>query len=81
MKKANPTSLQLPGPRIWTAKDLADFFGMTVFWVYKRTKEKAGDPPPRCPGIGRLRFDTHSEAFRQWMSRQLGWIETGEDDA
>ena len=64
--------LQLPGPRIWKPKYLADFLGYSLHWVYKRTKSGAEDPPPRCPGLGRLRFDTESEAFQDWIIRQMG---------
>lgn len=77
-------SIQLPGPRIWGPADLAKFFGFTIHWTYKITRKKAMDPPPRCPGLGRLRFDTQSREFQEWMMRQLGYsnaIDTqGEQD-
>ena len=77
------TYLQLPGPRIWGPRDLAKFLGFSVHWVYKRTRTGAEDPPPRCPGLRRLRFDTHSEKFLEWLMRQIGntyCIDNAEND-
>ena len=65
-------SLNLPEPRIWTPKHLAEFLGISISWVYKRTEAAAEDPIPRVPGVGRLRFDTHAPIFQAWMRRQLG---------
>lgn len=65
-------ALNLPPPRVWTPKHLADFLSVSVSWVYKRTMEKADDPIPRVSGIGLLRFDTSSPLFQDWMRRQLG---------
>lgn len=62
--------LDLPGPRIWGPKHLADFLGVSVSWVYKRTASEAEDPIPRVKGVGRLRFDTHAPAFQAWLRRQ-----------
>jgi hypothetical protein len=72
--------LNLPEPRIWKPKHLADFLGLSVHWVYKRTEGNAEDPIPRIPGVGRLSFDTHSPSFQQWISRQLGYVDTGESN-
>lgn len=58
------------GSRIWSAEDLARHFGFSIHWVYKITRKKAIDPPPRCPGLGRLRFDTSAKNFQDWMARQ-----------
>ena len=77
-KRALPM-LDLPAPRIWTPKHLAEFLGVSVHWVYKRTEAAAEDPIPRVAGVGRLRFDTHSPRFQTWMRRQLGYaIDIGE---
>ena len=62
--------LELPGPRIWTLKHLADFLGVSASWVYQRTTASADDPIPRVAGVGRLRFDTQSPAFQAWLRRQ-----------
>jgi hypothetical protein len=80
-QQARP-ELNLPPPRIWTPKDLADFLRVSVSWVHRRTSKASTDPPPRCPGLSDLRFDTHSPAFQAWLSRQLGTsvdTETGGD--
>lgn len=71
------SKLDLPVPRVWKPKHLADFLGVSVHWVYKRTEAAAEDPIPRIPGVGRLSFDTHSPAFQAWMRRQLGYIDSG----
>lgn len=72
--------LGLPGPRIWRLKDLAAFFGFTISWAYKVMS--SDDPPPKCPGLKRPRFDTHSPAFQWWVARQLGYcgrsVDTGD---
>jgi hypothetical protein len=72
--------LDLPAPRVWKPKHLADFLGVSIYWVYKRTEAAAVDPIPRIPGVGRLSFDTHSPAFQEWMRRQLGYVDLGESD-
>ncbi len=80
-RSTNQESTGMIGPRIWKAKQLADFFGVSVHWVYKRTAGDAEDPIPRIPGVGRLCFDTQSPSFQAWMDRQLGYvIDTGHDD-
>ncbi len=72
--------LDLPEPRIWKPKHLADFFGYSVHWVYKQTASNAEDPPPRIPGLSQLAFDTRSPLFQAWMRRRLGCVDTGESD-
>lgn len=57
-------TLGLPGPRVWEVKQLADFLHVQPSWVYNRTKEKAVNKIPHCPGVGRLRFDTWSPEFQ-----------------
>jgi hypothetical protein len=69
----NGRALELPPPRIWKPAHLADFLGLSIHWVYKRTEAAAEDPIPRLQGVGRLRFDTHAPAFQAWMQRQLGY--------
>jgi hypothetical protein len=71
--------LNLPEPRIWKAKHLAEFMGVSISWVYKRTEAGAEDPIPRIPGVGRLSFDTHSTAFQDWIARQLGYVDRCEE--
>jgi len=69
-------ALGLPGPRIWRPDDLARFLGVSRSWVYRRTEQNAEDPIPRIRGVGRLRFDTQSGDFQQWMRRQLDSVDT-----
>jgi hypothetical protein len=78
---AEGRSIDLPGPRIWEPRDLSRFLGLSVHWVYKRTERSAKDPIPRIRGVGRLRFDTHSVEFQEWLLRQLGSVDRVEDDA
>ncbi|MEW6208720.1 MAG: hypothetical protein AB1631_10160 [Acidobacteriota bacterium] len=79
VERAQP-ALDLPGPRVWKPRHLADFLGVSVHWVYKRTERGAEDPIPRIPGVGRLSFDTHSPLFQEWIGRQLGYIDRGDAD-
>jgi hypothetical protein len=69
-------ALNLPAPRVWTPQHLADFLGVSVSWVHKRTMVKAEDPIPRIQGVGHLRFDTANAQFQEWMRRQLGDVDT-----
>jgi len=73
-------ALDLPAPRVWKPRHLAEFLGVSVHLVYKRTERNAEDPIPRIPGVGRLSFDTHSPQFQQWIARQLGYVDRGEGD-
>jgi hypothetical protein len=68
-------ALDLPGPRVWTPQNLADFLGVSVSWVHKRTMVKAEDPIPRIQGVGHLRFDTANLQFQEWMRKQLGHVD------
>lgn len=70
---------QLAADRLWNVQDLADYLRVSVHWVYKRTREGAIDPPPRCPGIRRLRFNTRDQNFRAWLERQVGAIDFEHD--
>ena len=75
--------LDLPIPRIWTPKHLAEFLGVSISWVYKRTEASAEDPIPRIAGVGRLRFDTQAPAFQAWLRRQgvgLDRVDEGDGD-
>lgn len=74
------TRLDLPGPRIWKPKHLAEFLGVSLSWIYKRTEAAADDPIPHAPGVGRLAFDTQHPDFQAWMRRQLGYVDRSERD-
>lgn len=62
-------------PFIWSVEDLASFVGYSVHWVYKQTKKGSSDPPPRCPGIKEIRFNTRDPLFLAWLERRLGPID------
>jgi hypothetical protein len=79
-KQPTKPSLNLPAPRIWNQKHLAEFLDVSVSWVYKRTLSNAEDPIPRIPGIGRLKFDTENPRFQDWMRRQLGYVDSEAGD-
>lgn len=57
---------------IWTVDDLAQYLQVSKRWVYKRTGRNAADPIPRCPGIGKPRFNTRSPAFQKWLENLVG---------
>jgi hypothetical protein len=61
--------------RLWNAQDLAAYLRLSIQWVYKRTQDSSVDPPPRCPGIRRLRFNPRDPKFRAWLERQVGAID------
>lgn len=61
--------IELPPPRIWSPENLADFFQVSVSWVYKLKYDP--DPPPRCP-MTPMRFDTANPDFQNWLRRRLG---------
>ncbi len=60
---------------IWTGEDLAAFVDHSIYWVYKQTQKGSADPPPRCPGMKVLRFNTRDPRFREWLERRLGPID------
>ena len=50
-------------PKLWVPEDIAEYFGVPVGWIYKRTRK---DGPEIIPHIKRgkyLRFDPESSAF------------------
>lgn len=56
-------------PKLWTPEILADYLGVPVSWVYKRTRKK--NAPEMIPHIklGKyIRFDPQSQAFRDWLA-------------
>jgi hypothetical protein len=65
--------------KLRTANNLADFLGMSIHWIYKRTQQGAEDPPPRCPGLKRLRFNLQDKNFQSWIERQIGSVDFAHD--
>ena len=56
-----PLATGLPLPHICTIQELATYLNASVWWL-RRHK------PPRCPGIGRTRYNTRSRAFEEWLA-------------
>jgi hypothetical protein len=52
---------------IWTARQLADWLGVSIHWVYSRRGEI-----PRCPGIGRFKVNTNNPDFKAWLASKIG---------
>ncbi len=75
----NNQVLALPVNKLWTAQNLANYLGMSIHWVYKRTQQGTADPPPRCPGIKRLRFNPQDKNFQAWLERQIGSVDFAHD--
>jgi hypothetical protein len=48
-------------PHICTIQELAAYLNVSIWWL-RRHK------PPRCPGIGRTRYNTRSRAFEEWLA-------------
>jgi hypothetical protein len=48
-------------PHICTIQELAKYLNVSIWWL-RRHK------PPRCPGIGRTRYNTRSRAFEEWLA-------------
>jgi len=48
-------------PHICTIQELATYLNVSIWWL-RRHK------PPRCPGIGRTRYNTRSRAFEEWLA-------------
>lgn len=59
-------SMSVESP-IWNAQQLADYLGVSIYWVYRRSAEI-----PRCPGIGRFKVNTNSPDFRAWLRSKIG---------
>ena len=62
----------LPEPRIWTAKHLADFLGVSESWVKRNAQPSAPDPIPRIKMHG-VRFDTWNPKFQRWLRERLDY--------
>ena len=48
-------------PHICTIQELATYLNVSIWWL-RRHK------PPRCPGIGKTRYNTRSRAFEEWLA-------------
>jgi predicted DNA-binding transcriptional regulator AlpA len=61
---------------IWTAKELAEFLGVSIHWVYRRSAEI-----PRCPGIGRFRVNVNNPDFQTWLKSKIGRTDVDSNEA
>jgi hypothetical protein len=59
-----PLATELPLPHICTIQELAKYLNVSIWWL-RRHK------PPRCPGIGKTRYNTRSHAFEEWLARVI----------
>jgi predicted DNA-binding transcriptional regulator AlpA len=46
-------------PRLLTARELTEYFGISLSWVYKHTKQRTKDPLPVVRLGGSVRFDPY----------------------
>jgi hypothetical protein len=72
-------------PKLWTPEVLADYLGVPVTWIYKRTRKNGPELIPHIKLGKYVRFDPESEAFQQWLNRHATALSTntldGESDA
>lgn len=72
-------ALNLPEPRIWDAKRLADFLGLSVSWVRKQCEKNATHPLPRIKGTRLIKVDTWSPKFHEWLREFFDGVDTEVD--
>jgi hypothetical protein len=54
---------------LWDKRQLADFLGMSVYWIDRQVMHNAQDPIPHLK-IGKLvRFDPSDSDFRGWLGK------------
>jgi hypothetical protein len=54
---------------LWDKKDLADYLGMSIYWIDKHVMHNAPDPIPHLK-IGRVvRFDPNDTDFKGWIGK------------
>ena len=56
-------------PKLWMPDDLAEFLGVNVSWIYKRTRTGGPDTIPHIKLGKYLRFDPMSQSFQVWLER------------
>ena len=55
-------------PKLWTPEVLADFLGVPVGWVYKRTRRHGPELIPHIKLGKYVRFDPASTEFQDWLA-------------
>ena len=63
------TQTTTPRPKLWLPEDLADYLGVPVGWIYKRTRKDGPEMIPHLKLGKYLRFDPESLAFQEWLAR------------
>ena len=56
-------------PKLWLPEDLANYLGVPVGWIYKRTRKDGPETIPHLKLGKYLRFDPESLAFQEWLAR------------
>src|SRR5512147_2228273 len=56
-------------PNLWMPEDLANYLGVPVGWIYKRTRKNGPETIPHIKLGKYLRFDPDSPAFQEWLDR------------
>ena len=56
-------------PKLWTPKVLADYLGVPVSWIYKRTRKNGPELIPHIKLGKYIRFDPESMTFQGWLNR------------
>ena len=54
-------------PKLWLPEDLAEYLGVPVGWVYKKTRRQGAERIPHLKLGKYLRFDPESPAFQEWL--------------
>jgi len=53
--------------KLWDPKTLAEHLGISVSWIYDRTRQQGPEMIPHVKLGKYLRFDPESTAFRSWL--------------
>jgi hypothetical protein len=56
-------------PKLWTPQVLADYLGVPVGWIYKRTRKNGPEHIPHIKLGKYIRFDPQSITFQDWLNR------------
>jgi hypothetical protein len=56
------------GPKLWGPDELADYLGVAVSWIYKRTRKDGPEAIPHIKLGKYIRFDPESAVFQTWLA-------------
>ena len=54
--------------RFWTPEDLANYLGVPIGWIYKRTRKNGPELIPHIKLGKYVRFDPESQTLRIWLA-------------